>query len=423
MSTATCRLCGAALHHTFIDLGLSPLCEAFVPEERRNMMEPFFPLHVWVCSACFLVQLEEYARPDEIFSEYAYFSSFSESWLAHARRYVERVSERFGLGPESHVVEIASNDGYLLQFFVERGIPVTGIEPAANVAEAARAKGVPTEVRFFGRETAAALAAQGIAADQMVANNVLAHVPDIHDFVGGVPVLLKPEGVATFEFQHLLRMVQGNQFDTIYHEHFCYLSLIAVRELMGRHGLRVFDVEELSTHGGSLRVYVCHEGASHRETEAVARVAGLEEAEGLRRLDWYSGFASRVDAVKYGLIEFLIDARRRGKTVAGYGAPGKGNTLLNYCGIKSDLLPFTVDRNPYKHGRYCPGSRIPIYPVERLIAAQPDYVLIMPWNLRDEIMMQMREIAAWGGQFVVAIPSLQCHEPPAAPVAQEERIQ
>jgi cyclopropane fatty-acyl-phospholipid synthase-like methyltransferase len=402
---------------------MSPLCEAFVPEERRNMMEPFYPLHVWVCGQCYLVQLEEYARPFEIFSEYAYFSSFSESWLEHARRYVEGVTARFGIDSGSHVIEVASNDGYLLQYFVQQGVPVTGIEPAANVAEAARTKGVPTEVRFFGRETAEALAAQGKNADLIVANNVLAHVPDIHDFVGGIPILLKSEGVATFEFQHLLRMVEGNQFDTIYHEHFCYLSLLAVQELMSRHGLRVFDVEELPTHGGSLRVYVCGVSASHEASETVARVQALEVDAGLKDLAWYSGFTQRVEAVKYGLLEFLIDARRRGKTVAGYGAPGKGNTLLNYCGIKSDLLPFTVDRNPYKHGRYCPGSRIPIYPVEHLIAARPDYVLILPWNLRDEIMNQMRQIGAWGGQFVVAIPELMCQEAAGLVAAQEGTIQ
>lgn len=403
---AHCRFCRAPLRHTFADLGMSPLCESFVAPEDRNSVEPFYPLHVWVCEACFLVQLEEYVSPDAIFSEYAYFSSYSDSWLAHAERYVAMVMERFSLTDAHHVVEIASNDGYLLQYFVKRGIPVTGIEPAANVAKAAREKGVNTVVRFFGCDTATHLASEDKQADLIVGNNVLAHVPNINDFVGGMPILLKPEGVVTMEFPHLLQLVDNNQFDTIYHEHFSYLSLMVVAEIFQAHQLRVFDVEELSTHGGSLRIYACHKDATHEEQPAVRQLIQREEDAGYRELGVYRAFGEKVVATKNKLLRFLIDAREAGKTVAGYGAPGKGNTFLNYAGIKPDLLAYTVDRNPYKHGRYCPGSRIPIFPVEHIDETKPDYILILPWNLREEIMGQMDHARRWGARFVVPIPEV-----------------
>lgn len=404
---ACCRFCQAPLEETFVDLGMSPLCESFVAPEDRNCMEPFFPLHVWVCTECLLVQLEEYVSPADIFTEYAYFSSYSDSWLDHARRYVASVTDRFGFDDAHHVVEIASNDGYLLQYFVERGIPVTGIEPAANVAKVAQEKGVNTVVRFFGRETARDLVAQDRPADLIVGNNVLAHVPDINDFVGGIATLLKPEGVVTMEFPHLLQLVDNNQFDTIYHEHFSYLSLMVVARIFAAHGMRLFDVEELPTHGGSLRIYACHENAAtHKGQPSVLHVIQREETAGYRDLATYSAFGEKVSATKNNLLRFLIEAREQGKTVVGYGAPGKGNTFLNYAGIKPDLLTYTVDRNPYKHGRYCPGSRIPIFPVERIDETKPDYLLILPWNLQEEIMGQMAHVRDWGAKFVVPIPEV-----------------
>jgi SAM-dependent methyltransferase len=407
---ACCRFCNAPLEETFADLGMSPLCESFVAPEDRNRMEPFYPLHVWVCTQCYLVQLEEYVSPEAIFSEYAYFSSYSDSWLAHAERYVGVATERFGLNDTHHVVEIASNDGYLLQYFVERNIPVTGIEPAANVAAAARKKGVNTVVRFFGTETARDLAVEGKTADLIVGNNVLAHVPDINDFVAGIATLLKEEGVVTMEFPHLLQLVDNNQFDTIYHEHFSYLSLMVVARIFAAHGMRVFDVDEIPTHGGSLRIYACHEDASHGGQGSVLQLIEREEAAGYRALATYTAFGEKVSATKNKLLRFLIEAKEAGKVVAGYGAPGKGNTFLNYAGIKPDLLAYTVDRNPYKHGRFCPGSRIPIYPVEQIDQTKPDYLLILPWNLREEIMGQMVRIREWGGKFVVPIPEVQVHD-------------
>lgn len=399
-----CRFCGTALHHSFVDLGMSPLCESFLPADKLNSMEPFYPLSVWVCDSCFLVQLQEYVSPQEIFNDYAYFSSYSDSWLAHAKAYVDMATRRFGLGASSHVVEIASNDGYLLQYFVERGIPVTGIEPAANVAEAAIEKGVNTIVRFFGRETAADLAEEGKKADLIVGNNVLAHVPDINDFVGGMPTLLKPSGVITMEFPHLMRLVEGNQFDTIYHEHFSYLSIGTVRRIFQTHGLRLFDVEELPSHGGSLRIFACHAGAAHVDTGAVEKLVAVEQEKGYGDIAFYGGFGRRVIETKHRLLELLIEAKRAGKSIAGYGAPGKGNTLLNYCGIRTDFLDYVVDRNPFKHGRYCPGTHIPIFPVEHVRETKPDYLLILPWNLKKEITNQMAYIREWGGKFMVPIP-------------------
>ena len=402
-----CRFCRAPLTATFVDLGMSPLCESFVPADALNRMEAFYPLHVRVCEECFLVQLDEYVTPDTIFTEYAYFSSYSDSWVEHARQYVNRMADRLQLGPSSRVFEIASNDGYLLQHFVARGIPVVGIEPAANVARAAMEKGIPTVVRFFGEQTATDLALSPGRGDLIVANNVLAHVPDINDFIAGVTVLLKPTGVVTMEFPHLMRLMDGNQFDTIYHEHFSYLSLAVVQRMFAAHGLRVFDVEELTTHGGSLRIHACHIDASIPETHAVAALLRREDAAGLNRIGSYVHFAERVQETKRRLLAFLIEAKRQGRTIAGYGAPGKGNTLLNYCGIRTDFLDYTVDRNPYKHGKFLPGTHIPIFPPGRIRETRPDYILILPWNLRDEIAGQLAYVREWGGRFVVPIPEVE----------------
>jgi SAM-dependent methyltransferase len=403
-----CRFCRSPLTTTFVDLGMSPLCESFVPPERFDAMEPFYPLHVRVCDRCLLVQLPEYVAPDEIFTEYAYFSAYSDSWVEHARRYAEAMIRRYGLGPSSLVVEIASNDGYLLQHFVARGIPVLGVEPARNVAEAARERGVPSVSVFFGEEAARELVASGGHADLVPANNVLAHVPDINDFVAGIAVLLAPQGVATLEFPHLLRLIEGNQFDTIYHEHYSYLTLHTVEQVFAAHGLRVVDVEELPTHGGSLRVYARHaDDGSEPEHERVAGLRALESQHALDRPDGYTGFGPAVERTKRRLLEFLIGARDAGRRVAGYGAPGKGNTLLNYCGIRTDLLEYTVDRNPYKHGLALPGTRIPIHPPERLDEDPPDYVLILPWNLREEIAAQLHHLRERGTQFVVPIPAVE----------------
>ncbi len=411
-----CRFCGAELRVTFVDLGLSPLCESFSTREQLAQMEPFYPLHVRVCGSCFLVQLPEFVSPQAIFGEYAYFSSYSKSWVEHARRYVHMAIDRFGLGTSSRVIEVASNDGYLLQHFVARGVPVLGVEPAANVAEVARERGVPTVVQFLSRDTAAAIAREHGRANLVLGNNVLAHVPDINDFVAGLRELLAPGGVITMEFPHLQRLIEGRQFDTIYHEHFSYLSWSVVDRVFAAHGLRLFDVDELPTHGGSLRIYACHADDTRADdTRAVdahaadARVAALREREralGFDTLEGYSGFDAAVRSVKRDLLSFLIDAKARGKKVCGYGAPGKGNTLLNYCGIRTDFLDFTVDANPYKHGKFTPGTRIPILAPQALRDARPDYVLILPWNIKDEIIEQMSDIRAWGGQFVVPIPQL-----------------
>jgi hypothetical protein len=402
-----CRFCAAPLTTTFVDLGMSPLCESFLQAAAINHMEPFYPLHVFVCEKCLLVQLEEFVAPDAIFSEYAYFSSYSDSWVEHARKYVENVSARIGLDGNSSVAEIASNDGYLLQHFVKRGVPVLGIEPAANVAKVAIDKGVPTTVRFFGVNTATDLARDPGRMDLIVGNNVLAHVPNINDFVGGLPILLKSSGTVTMEFPHLVQLMEGNQFDTVYHEHFSYLSLLAVQAIFQSHGLRVYDVEELKSHGGSLRIYACHTGAKQETRPSVPALIAREESYGLRKLETYTRFTEQVIQTKHKLLEFLIGARREGKRVAGYGAPGKGNTLLNYCGIRTDFLEYTVDRNPYKHGKFLPGTHIPIFAPEKIRETRPDYVLILPWNLRDEVMGQLSYIREWGGRFVVPIPTTE----------------
>jgi hypothetical protein len=393
------------MNHTFVDLGMSPLCESFLTADQVDTMEPFYPLHAWVCAECFLVQLQEYVTPEHIFTEYAYFSSFSTAWLKHSEDYVAGVTSRLGLGRQSLVVELASNDGYLLQYFVRRGIPCLGIEPAANVAKAAEERGVPTLVKFFGKETAAELAESGRRADLVIGNNVLAEVPDLNSFVAGLPVLLKPTGTVTMEFPHLVRLIEGNQFDTIYHEHFSYFSLLAVERIFAAHGLVVFDVEELWTHGGSLRIWARPRGDSSRPVaERVLALRRQEEVAGLGRIETYAGFDERVHETKRRLLELLIEAKRAGKRIAGYGAPGKGNTLLNYCGIRTDFLDFTVDRNPYKHGRFLPGTHIPIAPPSRIDEVRPDFVFILPWNLKAEIMDQLAHIRAWSGRFIVPIP-------------------
>jgi hypothetical protein len=407
MSKQGCRFCGAALHNTLVDLGMSPLCESYLPADQLNKMEPFYPLHVRVCDQCFLVQVDEYVSPDHIFTEYAYFSSFSDTWLKHAANYVDMIVSRLNLGKTSLAVELASNDGYLLQNFVKKGIPALGVEPAANVAKVAVDKGVPTLVKFFGRETAKEMVAAGQQADVIIGNNVLAQVPDLNDFVGGIQILLKPQGVATLEFPHLMRMMAENQYDTIYHEHFSYFSFIAVEKIFAAHGLTLFDVEEIPTHGGSIRIYARRkEDGSKPVGSRVGELRNRELSARFDRIETYSTFGEKVKESKRSLLEFLIQARRSGKRVAGYGAPGKGNTLLNYCGIRTDFLDFTVDRNPYKHGKYLPGTHIPIYPPEKILETKPDYVLILPWNFKDEIVKQMSVIREWGGKFVVPIPTV-----------------
>src|SRR5215469_1211165 len=403
--SGNCRFCGNPLHQTFVDLGMSPLCESYLRSDQLNEMEPFYPLHVFVCDKCFLVQLEEYVTPDHIFTEYAYFSSYAESWLEHCRKYTDQMIERFAIDKQSLVTEIASNDGYLLQYFVKKNIPVLGIEPAANVAKVAVEKGVPTLVQFFGKQVASDLAREERCADLLIGNNVLAQVPDLCDFVAGMKIALKPQGVLTFEFPHLLRLMEGNQFDTIYHEHFSYFSFQAAERVLAAHGLVVFDVEPLPTHGGSLRVFARHAG--HDELAVTARVAVLRRQEaqaGLDHLDGHRAFAAQVIDTKHRLLDLLIDVRRRGKSVAGYGAPGKGNTLLNYCGIRTDLVEYTVDRNPYKHGKFLPGTHIPIYSPEKIAETRPDYVFILPWNLKDEIVAQLSYVREWGGNFIVPVP-------------------
>jgi SAM-dependent methyltransferase len=406
--SAACRSCGAALVTVFADLGMTPLANSYVEPGDANRMEPFYPLRAFVCDACLLVQLEEFESPQAIFGDYAYFSSFSESWVAHARRYCDHVAARFRLGPGTRVVEIASNDGYLLRHFRDRGWPVLGIEPAANVARAAEAAGIPTRVEFFGEALARRLVAEGVRADLLVANNVLAHVPALDDFVAGVATVLESGGLFTAEFPHLLRLIRETQFDTIYHEHFSYFSLLAVRRVFERHGLRVFDVDELPTHGGSLRLYVAHAGdAARGEGEGLRRVLAEERAAGLDTPSPYRGFAARVPAVKRALLRLLLDAQERGEKVAAYGAPAKGNTLLNYCGVGPDLVRFTVDKSPHKQGRLLPGSRIPVHAPERLREERPDLVLILPWNLRDEIVAQAAFVREWGGRFAVPIPTAE----------------
>ncbi|MGA7856916.1 MAG: class I SAM-dependent methyltransferase [Terracidiphilus sp.] len=402
-----CRFCGAGLSRTFVDLGMSPLCESYPSSAELSRGEVYYPLHVYICEKCWLVQLEEYESAESIFSDYAYFASYSDSWLKHCEKYCNEMQARFDLNEQSFVAEVASNDGYLLQYFVRQGVPVLGIEPAANVAKVAVEKGVPTLVRFFGETVAKELESEGRLADLVVGNNVLAQVPDLNDFVEGLKILLKPDGVLTLEFPHLLRLIELNEFDTIYHEHFSYFSLICANKILQAHGLRVFDVEELKSHGGSLRVFACRSSSEvHRTRPNVQKVMDDEINARLDRIDGYECFAEQVRQTKMELVDFLLTAARQGKRVAGYGAPGKSATLLHYCGIGKDLIEYTVDRSLYKQGRYLPGSHIPIHHPDRISETKPDYVVILPWNLKDEIMKQLSYIREWGGRFVVPIPKV-----------------
>jgi SAM-dependent methyltransferase len=402
---AGCRFCGNPLQTTFVDLGMSPPCQTHIEQQQLNHMERFYPLHAWVCQNCFLVQLEEYVAPADIFSEYAYFSSYADSWVEHARKYTELMRQRFGLSSNSLVMEIASNDGYLLQHFVAAGVPVLGIEPAANVAKVAQERGVRTEVCFHGRDNAGKIVAKYGNADLLLGNNVLAHVPNLNDFVAGMKRMLAPSGIITMEFPHLQRLMERNQFDTIYHEHFSYFSFYTVDKVFAAHGLTLFDVEELPTHGGSIRIYARHsEDATRPVSERATQLRARELALGFDRLQTYLNFGEQVRSTKRKVLSLLIELKDRGKSIVGYGAPGKGNTLLNYCGIRTDLLDYTVDRNPYKQGKYTPGTHIPILPPDRIRETRPDYVFILPWNLKDEICSQMSYVREWGGKFIVPIP-------------------
>lgn len=403
----TCRHCGGGLKNSVVDLGVQPPCEGYVAAERFNEPELFYPLHAMVCQQCLLVQLETDVSPESIYTEYAYFSSFSDSWLEHCRLFSEEIISRLQLSQNSQVVELASNDGYLLKNFVAKGISAYGVEPAANIAKVAEQKGIPTVVAFFGVATARSLANQGRTADLIVANNVFGHVPDINDFVEGIRILLREGGTVSIEIPHFMRLMEHNQFDTIYHEHYCYHTLLADITIFEAFGLRLFDVQELPTHGGSIRMLICHAHDPRETTVAVTSLVALERARGLDRVETYAAFGEKVRETKRKLLTFLIDAKRSGKSVAGYGAPGKGNTLLNYCGVRTDFIDFVVDRNPYKHGKYLPGSRIPIYSPDKIDELKPDYVLILPWNIKEEILKQMAHISAWGGAFVVPIPEVK----------------
>ncbi len=406
-----CRFCGSELEHTVVDLGVSPLVQSFLTLEQLNQMEPFYPLRVFVCENCFLVQLREFVAPENIFGDYLYFASYSDTWLAHAKRYTDEMVRRFAIDGNSLVVEIASNDGYLLQYFVEKRVPVLGVEPAANVAAVAVQKGIPSLVKFFSSATARELVAAEKRADLLLGNNVLAHVPDINDFVDGMKILLKPQGLITMEFPHLMRLMEENQFDTIYHEHFSYFSFLTVEKIFAAHGLTLFDVEELPTHGGSLRIFARHTEDNSKPVGArVTELRAREESRGYARLETYARFAEQVNETKRKLLEFLIQAKRDGKKIAAYGAAAKGNTLLNYCAIRTDFLDYTVDRSPHKQGRFLPGSHIPVYSPDQIRKTRPDYLLILPWNLKDEIIQQNAYIRDWGGQFVVPIPEVTIYK-------------
>jgi SAM-dependent methyltransferase len=407
MTAVSCRLCGEPLTETFVDLGMSPLCESYVPADKLDGQESFYPLHVRTCSNCLLVQLPAYVAGEDIFSDYLYFSSYSTSWVEHAKRYADDMTERLGLGPDSLVAEVASNDGYLLQHFVAAGIPVVGVEPAGNIAVVAREKGIRTEVEFLGAGTGAKVAATYGRADLVAGNNVYAHVPDIVDFTAGLAALVKPTGLVTLEFPHLLRLMERNQYDTIYHEHYQYLSLLTASRALATSNLVVVDVDELSTHGGSLRVHARPAESAGEPSANVKAVLAAEEEAGLHTLEGHAGFAEAVFGIKRDLVSFLMQARAEGKTVVGYGAPGKGNTLLNHCGIRSDLLSYTVDRSPHKQGWFLPGTHIPIHHPDRIAADRPDYVLVLPWNLRTEISEQLSYVREWGGKLVFPIPSLE----------------
>jgi SAM-dependent methyltransferase len=406
----SCRFCSKKLKHTFADLGVSPLANSYLSEEQLLSMEPFFPLHVYVCDDCHLVQLPEVQSPETIFDDYAYFSSFSDSWLKHAKAYTEQMIQRFGFDSKSHVVEIASNDGYLLQYFKEKAIPVLGIEPAKNVAKAAQAKGIPTISRYFGVETAKILASEEKYANLLIGNNVLAHVPNLNDFVKGMKTILKPDGIITMEFPHLMRLMAENQFDTIYHEHFSYFSFMTVRKIFAEHGLAIFDVEELPTHGGSLRIYACHlEDQSKTIGQRIDMLLNKEKTAGFATLAHHLSFNTKIKAIKMEILDFMIQAKKDGKSIAAYGAPAKGNTLLNYCGIRTDFIDYTVDRSPHKQGLFLPGTRIPIYGPDKIDETRPDFLIILPWNLKDEIIEQMGCIRDWGGKFVTFIPTTRIY--------------
>ena len=404
-NSINCLNCNTPLKHTFTDLGTSPLCEEFVKPENINRGQHFYPLHVFVCEECFLVQVDEYVSPEEIYSDYYYFSSYSDSWLKHAKDYVEMMINQYGISRDSFVVEIASNDGYLLQYFQEKKIPILGVEPSENVARVSIEKGITTEKVFFGESSARDLKARYRPADLILGNNVLAHVPKINDFIKGLDIMLADKGIMTFEFPHLLQLVENNQFDTIYHEHFSYFSLLTVQSIFKKHGMKIFDVQELSTHGGSIRIFVTKESNNDFDVrENVKRIVGLEKQKGYMDVDFYRSFDQQVQCTKREILELLIDLKKKGRTIAGYGAPGKGNTLLNYCGIRRDFIDYTVDRNPNKHGYFLPGSLIPIYHPDKIMETEPDYVFILPWNLKDEIMDQISYIREWGGKFIIPIP-------------------
>lgn len=408
MSSPKCRFCESELTHTFCDLGKSPLSNAFLRHDQLEKEEPFFPLHAYVCDACYLVQLEMFEKPEHIFHDYAYFSSYSESWLKHCQKYAEEISDRFGYDEKSQIIEIASNDGYLLKFFKKMGINVLGFEPAENVAETAIEKGIPTRIDFFSTLSASLLAEEGVKADLLIGNNVLAHVPELNDFVKAMKIVLKSNGVITMEFPHLLRLIEENQFDTIYHEHFSYFSFLTVEKIFAHHQLTIFDVDEIPTHGGSLRIYVKH--AEDNTKEITDRVKALKKKElksSLDKIGTYLNFHKKVSSTKKAILEFLISAKKNGKKVVGYGAPAKGNTLLNYCGITNDLMALTVDKSSFKQGQYLPGTHIPIHSPERIKEEKPDFVMILPWNIKDEIVQQMDYIYQWGGKFVIPIPELE----------------
>lgn len=403
-----CRFCGKPLKYLFVSLGVSPLSNSYLNKEDLQKKEEFYPLTVYVCDKCFLVQLKEFEKPQKIFSEYAYFSSYSDTWLKHSQEYTRMVIDRFHLNQNSLVVELASNDGYLLQYFMERDIPVLGIEPAKNVAQVAKQKGIPTEIKFFGTHLAKELLKQGKSADLMVGNNVLAHVPDLNDFVAGLKILLKPDGVITMEFPHLMQLIDNIQFDTIYHEHFSYFSFLTVQKVFYHHGLEIFDVEEIGTHGGSLRIYGRHQENKKREiTERVRCLQAREQKAGYQDIKFYLPFQEKVKSVKWNILSLLIRIKKAGKSIVGYGAPAKGNTLLNYCGIRTDFIDYAVDKNPYKQGRFLPGTHIPIEAPEKIRATKPDYVFILPWNIKEEIMEQADFIREWGGKFIIPLPNIE----------------
>lgn len=405
-----CRFCGEPLIHPFVDLGASPLANSYLKVEDLQKAEPFFPLCAYVCEACYLVQLPVFQSSEEIFSDYAYFSSYSESWLEHAKAYTDLMIRKYAFHAKTQVIEIASNDGYLLQYFKEKDIPVLGIEPAANVAQAAQAAGIKTIVDFFGERLATDLVSKGVFADLLIGNNVLAHVPDLNDFVSGMKKMLTPRGIITMEFPHLMQLMEENQFDTIYHEHFSYFSLIAVKKVFNHHGLEIFDVEELGTHGGSLRIYACHmQDKTKPVSQRVTNLAEREHDAGYTSLNHYLSFNENVKQAKRNILDFMLEAKAKGKTIVGYGAPAKGNTLLNYCGIRTDFIDYTVDRSPHKQDHFLPGTRIPIYHPDKIKETRPNYLLILPWNLKDEIMAQMAQIRDWGGKFVVLIPDVKVY--------------